>query len=48
MTQQNKELEQARKLLQQWNKRRAAAEKKGLDRFYQLRELFRKEKTATR
>ena len=44
MTQQNKELEQARKSMQQWNERRAANEKKAIEYFYILKEIFKAQK----
>lgn len=44
MNPQTKELEIARKYMREWNERREAAERKGLERFYKLWELLRKEK----
>lgn len=44
-TKQNKELEQARRYFEAWNKRRELAEKKGLEYFYKLKALFNQQKT---
>ncbi len=47
MNQQNKVLEIARKCGDSWNKKRAAAENKGIEKFYKLKELFKKQKPQT-
>lgn len=48
MTQQNKELEIVRKQLREWNERRAANEKKVIEYFWKLKEMFKQQKTANR
>jgi len=40
MTQQNQELEAARKIMHKWNKKRANDEKEGVANFYKLKSIF--------
>lgn len=37
----NKILQEAKKKIDEWNKRRVEAEKRGIERFWKLKELFK-------